>query len=264
LLGSPPFEIPRSVLRDKQFDEISTGAERERRLAAKTRHNAITVALHLFVDYLLLLGVIAIALGPLGGTGLSEWVGTVASAVLELAVMIGLFALAERAVTGFRALRPRYCSIYQVEFWRHERFWKVAPTGYVRMFDGTPFKSVMWRLLGVPAGRRLFDDGLAITERTLVSIGDEATFGMGSHLQSHTLEDGAFKSDLIIIGDRCTVGTGALVNYGVVMGDGSVLEPDSFLMKGSRVEPGARWRGNPATEVPAPNTYTGSEINGSF
>jgi len=250
LLGSPCFEIPRSVLRDKRFDEISTGAERERRLAAKTRHNAVSVALHLLVSYLLVLGLVLIALSPLGGAGVSEWLGTVASTVLELTFTIGLFVLAERAVTGFRALQPKFCSIYQVEFWRHERFWKVAPTGWVHMFDGTPLKSVMWRLLGVPIGRRVFDDGLAITERTLVSIGDEATFNIGCHLQSHTLEDGTFKSDHITVGNRCTVGTAALVNYGAVMGDGSVLDPDSFLMKGSRAEPAARWRGNPAAEVP--------------
>jgi hypothetical protein len=35
------------------------------------------------------------------------------------------------------------------------------------------------------------------------------------------------------------------------MGDGSVLDADSFLMKGEHVLPQARWRGNPAAEVPA-------------
>jgi acetyltransferase-like isoleucine patch superfamily enzyme len=63
------------------------------------------------------------------------------------------------------------------------------------------------------------------------------------------LEDGTFKSDHITIGNGCTVGTGALVNYGVTMEDGSALEADAFLMKGTRVLSGARWRGNPATEV---------------
>ena len=250
LLGSPCFEIPRSVARDKQFDDLCVGPERDRRLAAKTRHNVVTMVLHLLVLYLLILGLFVIAVSPFGGAGFSEWAETVASTVLELTFTIGLFVLAERAVTGFRALQPRYCSIYQREFWRHERFWKVAPTGYVHIFDGTPFKRTLWRLLGVRVGRRVFDDGLAITERTLVSIGDEATFNIGSDLQSHTLEDGTFKSDHITIGSRCTVGTAALVNYGAVMEDGSVLEPDSFLMKGSRVEPAGRWRGNPATEVP--------------
>jgi non-ribosomal peptide synthetase-like protein len=258
LLGSPCFEIPRSVLRDKQFDHLAGGPERQRRLASKTRHNAVTMVLHLLVSYLLVLGLVLIAVSPLGGTGVSEWAGTVASAVLDVAFVVCLFVLAERAVTGFRALQPRYCSIYQVEFWRHERFWKVAPTGYVHMFDGTPFKSVMWRLLGVPVGRRVFDDGLAITERTLVSIGSESTLNMGCHLQSHTLEDGTFKSDHITVGNGCTVGTGALVNYGATMEDGSVLDADSFLMKGSHLSRGARWGGNPATEVPTNTASAGT------
>jgi non-ribosomal peptide synthetase-like protein len=240
----------------------------------------VTMALHLLVDYLLVLGLILIAASPLGATGTAQWAATVASTVLELAFTLGLFVLAERAVTGFRDLKPRYCSIYQVEFWRHERFWKVAPTNHVRIFDGTPFKSVMWRLLGVPVGRRVFDDGVTITERTLVRIGSESTFSMGASLQSHTLEDGTFKSDLITIGSRCTVGTAALVNYGVIMEDGSVLDPDSFLMKGSWLRAGARWCGNPAGEGrrPAagnvmanlplagstPSIDSGRESNGSF
>src|SRR5262249_45682343 len=44
-------------------------------------------------------------------------------------------------------------------------------------------------------------------------------------------------------------GVGAMVHYGVTMGDGSVLAPDSFLMKGEEVPARARWGGNPAREM---------------
>ena len=40
LLGSPCFEIPRTVARDHRFDHLTTGPERQRQLAAKNRHNA--------------------------------------------------------------------------------------------------------------------------------------------------------------------------------------------------------------------------------
>jgi len=66
--------------------------------------------------------------------------------------------------------------------------------------NGTPFKSVLWRLLGVKIGRRLFDDGCAIIERTLVAVDDEATLNAGSTLHSHSMEDGTFKSDHVVIG----------------------------------------------------------------
>ena len=114
------------------------------------------------------------------------------------------------------------------------------------VFDGTPFKGLAWRVLGVRIGRKVFDDGCHIPERTLVTIGDGCTFNAGTELQSHSQEDGAFKSDYITLGAGCTLGVGAFVHYGVTIGDGVELAPDSFLMKGEDVPRDARWGGNPA------------------
>ena len=89
-----------------------------------------------------------------------------------------------------------------------------------------------------------------MSERSLATIGDDCTLNVGSGVQCHSQEDGTFKSDRSTIGAGCTLGVGALVHYGVTMGGGSVLAPDSFLMKGEEVPPGARWGGNPAREMP--------------
>ena len=159
------------------------------------------------------------------------------------------FVLLERALKGFRRLEPKYCSIYDPYFWRHERLWKVPGEAYLKMFDGTPFKNLIWRGLGVRTGKRVFDDGCYLTERTLTTIGDDVTLNMGSKVQCHSQEDGTFKSDRSTIGAGCTIGVGAMVHYGVTMGDGSVLAPDSFLMKGEEIPPHARWGGNPAREM---------------
>ena len=157
--------------------------------------------------------------------------------------------LLERAIKGFRRLEPKYCSIYDPYFWRHERLWKVPGEGYLHMFDGTPFKNLIWRGLGVRIGKRVFDDGCYLTERTLTTIGDDVMLNMGSKVQCHSQEDGTFKSDRSTIGSGCTLGVGAMVHYGVTMGDGSVLAPDSFLMKGEEIPQHARWGGNPAREM---------------
>lgn len=249
LLGSPSFEIPRSVERDKQFQHLHTGPEHRRRLAAKTRHNVVTMLLHMLVRYLVVTGVVVIALSSFGDADSQNWAQTVARALLDVVFVLGFFVLVERVVIGLWPVRPRLCSMYDVEFWRHERFWKVKADSYIQLFNGTPFKNVIWRLLGVRIGRRVFDDGCSVHERTLVSLGSESTLGMGTTLQAHSLEEGIFKSDHIAIGSGCTVGTMAFVHYGTVIEDGSLLEADSFLMKGSRLTQGARWRGNPAVEV---------------
>ncbi|HEX2289690.1 MAG TPA: Pls/PosA family non-ribosomal peptide synthetase, partial [Pseudonocardiaceae bacterium] len=52
LLGSPPFEIPRSVQRDGTFDALKSGDELRHRLGAKNRHNAVTIGLFLAVRWI--------------------------------------------------------------------------------------------------------------------------------------------------------------------------------------------------------------------
>jgi acetyltransferase-like isoleucine patch superfamily enzyme len=96
----------------------------------------------------------------------------------------------------------------------------------------------------------LFDDGCGIPERTLVTIGDYCTLNVGTAIQGHSQEDGAFKSDRITIGSGCTIGIDSLVHYGTTMGDGVVLGPSAFLMKGEEIPPGEHWGGNPARAMP--------------
>ena len=250
LLGSPCFEIPRTVHRDHRFDHLATGPERRRRLAAKNRYNAATIGWYLLVRWVYVFGLVLSSLLFASAGGRANAAQTTASIVFDLAFTIAYFALVERAVTGFRGLRPQYCSIYQPAYWAHERFWKVPATAYIQMFSGTPYKNLIWRLLGVQIGRRVFDDGCYIVERTLTRIGSHCTLNAASAVQGHSLEDGTFKSGHITIGNRCTLGTGAFVHYDVTIGDDAILDTDSFLMKGEHISPHAWWRGNPAASMP--------------
>ena len=121
----------------------------------------------------------------------------------------------------------------------------------MQTLNGTPFKNLIWRMLGVRIGRRVFDDGCFITERVFTTIGDRCTLNAGSVIQCHSQEDGAFKSDRTVVGAGVTLGVNAFVHYGVTIGDGATLEPDSFLMKGGEVAADSRWGGNPAMELNA-------------
>lgn len=247
LLGSPEFEIPRSVQRDGKFDHLGRGDELRRRLTAKDRHNAVTIGLYLLSRWAYVFGLTLLAWAAV--TAYGTW-GAPALAVANLAALtLGVcwFALVERVGTGRQPLQARYCSIYDPYFWWHERTWKLAKQPLV--LDGTPFKTLVWRLLGVRIGARVFDDGCAIVEKSLVTIGDDSALNVRSIVQAHSQEDGAFKSDHIVIGARCTLGTGSLVHYGTTMGDDATLAPDAFLMKGEEVPGRASWGGNPAREM---------------
>ncbi|WP_434091267.1 Pls/PosA family non-ribosomal peptide synthetase [Streptomyces flaveus] len=259
LLGSPSFEIPRSVLRDSRFDRFKSREELRRGLAAKNRHNAATMGWYLLTRWIY---AFALALLASGAAELYGQFGVSAIALADVLVVvftIAYFVLVERVVTAFRPLRPLFCSIYTSDFWRRERYWKVPSETYLKIFNGTPFKNVIWRLLGVRLGRMVFDDGCYLTERAMAAIGDGCTLNSGSVVQCHSQEDGAFKSDRSTIGSGCTLGVGAFVHYGVTVGDGAVLAPDSFLMKGEVVPQEASWGGNPARPLRSHSEDEGSQ-----
>ncbi|WP_274918226.1 Pls/PosA family non-ribosomal peptide synthetase [Streptomyces sp. WZ-12] len=260
LLGSPSFEIPRTVERDARFDHLRDGDELRRRLAAKNRYNLRSIGLLLLLRWL---HFFALTLLSVATFYRDDALGQLLDAVF-LVFSVGFtaayFGLIERCLMRFRPLQPKVCSIYDPYFWHHERLWKVPETHF-NAFNGTPFKNVLWRMLGVRVGRRVFDDGCFITERTLATIGDDSTLNAGSKIQCHSQEDGTFKSDHSTLGTGSTLGVGALVHYGVTMGEGAVLAADSFLMKGEDVPHNAVWAGNPAAETPhhrqrAPQTGT--------
>jgi non-ribosomal peptide synthetase-like protein len=250
LLGSPAFEIPRTVDRDNKFIQLAHGPDLSRRLAAKNRHNLASIGWYLLSRWMF---VLALTVAYMSVLDTMDQLGGWAMGLADiLVVLFGLlfFSLVERASTGFRGVRPEYCSIYERRFWRRERFFKLcARMGVHRLTAGTPFASLVWRMLGVRVGKRLFDDGVGMSEKNLVTIGDDVTLNAGSYIQCHSQEDYAFKSDVTTIGSAATVGVAAMVHYGVRMGEGTVLAADSFLMKGEEVPAHARWGGNPAREL---------------
>ena len=249
LLGSPAFEIPRSVERDSSFDHLMQGEESRRLLAAKNRHNLATILWCLFARWFFFF-MLTVLMG-VAGDFYASWGAVAILLDLVLAAVLGIayWILVERIVTRFNPVRPVFCSIYEPAMWRHERYWKVPSTPYLTAFVGTPFINMILRRVGTRIGRRVFNDGCAMTERKLVAVGDDCTLNETSWIQCHSQEDGIFKSDYSTLGSNVTLGTGTLVHYGVTIGDGAELTTDSFLMKGEQVPAGARWGGNPAYEI---------------
>jgi non-ribosomal peptide synthetase-like protein len=250
LLGSPPFEIPRSVERDSQFDHLRTGEALRRGLAAKNWFNLRTMGIFLLTRWLGLFLITVIDVAALTFF-YDAWGHTIMAALFALSVVVAAayYAAVEGFLEAISPPPPPICSIYDPRFWWIERIWKLHPVHFLHLFDGTPFKNVLWRLIGVRIGKRVFDDGVYISEPTLTVIGDECVFNVRSMIQCDSQEDGTYKSGRTTLGDRCTLGVGTFVHYGVTMGDGAVLAADSLLMKGEEVPAHARWGGNPAREI---------------
>lgn len=250
LLGSPAFEIPRSVERDSRFDHLRTGEAIRRALAAKNWFNLRTIGIFLLTRWV---GIFLVTLIDVAAFTFfyDVWAHTIMAALVALSVVVAAvyYAAVEGWLEAISPPPPPICSIYDRRFWWIERIWKLHPVHFLHLFDGTPFKTVLWRLIGVRIGRRVYDDGVYISEPTLTAIGDECVFNTRSMIQCDSQEDGTYKSGRTTLGAGCTLGVGTFVHYGVTMGDGSVLAVDSLLMKGEEVPAHARWGGNPAREM---------------
>ena len=254
LLGSPCFEIPRSVRRDRKLDDDKQEGNIQQRLKQKNKINIISMVLFLFTLYVpFFLGTTALyfTLDVLVEYKALYFVG--AGFIVSLFIY-PYFFFVERASLTFHRLQVEYCSIYDNAFWRYERYWKLSMISdrLLEALNGTPFKGIALRALGARVGKQLFDDGAQYSERTLVEIGDHCTFNQNAVLQAHSLEDGTFKSDKITIGNNCTLAKNTFIHYGVTLGNNVAVETDSFLMKGESPEANSIWHGNPAKEILIP------------
>ena len=111
LLGSPAFEIPRSVLRDNEFNQQNSGEDLRRKLSAKNRYNVRTMGVFLFVRWLHLFADHPARdgrrrsvrrAGPRRGRCILR---------PQLLLSVVVLRSGRRCFTAFRRLKPRLCSI---------------------------------------------------------------------------------------------------------------------------------------------------------
>jgi non-ribosomal peptide synthetase-like protein len=246
LLGSPSFEIPRKVNRDRDMNASFDEQTRLARLRQKNSYNFFTALIYLASQWVAVF--VTFVLGQAAFANFDRFgiFAFLAAIVAIIAINMAFFIVLERASMGFKPLKPKLASIYDPYFWSHERYWKLTAFQLLAMFAGTPLRGMLLRAMGMKVGAKLFDCSLGIPERSLVEVGDYANLNEGCVLQAHSLEEGVFKSDYIRLGNRCSVGPGGLVHYGVSTGDDVVLDADSFLMKGEILDSCTGWCGNPA------------------
>jgi non-ribosomal peptide synthetase-like protein len=248
LLGSPSFEIPRVVARDREA-AVQDAPNHRARLGRKNRYNLNTIGAYLLVNLAFMFATLLSFYVSLIYYWQYGVVALAAYSVFMLVFSIAFWVLAERTSLRFGSLRTGVVDMYDRSFLRHERHWKFCAHSLVQVFAGTPLKPFIYRLLGVKMGRMVFDDGADIFDKTLIEIGDYANLNVGADVQGHSLEEGVFKSGRVRVGKGACLSCGALVHYDVEFGDGATLGANAFLMKGERVPAGARWCGNPAQEV---------------
>lgn len=116
----------------------------------------------------------------------------------------------------------------------------------VNMLRGTPFINWYLRLMGCKIGTQVYTDTTDMTEFDTIEVGNNVALNSDCGLQTHLFEDRVMKISTVTIGDRCSVGSGAIVLYDTVMEPDSSLGNLSMLMKGESLPASSSWVGSPA------------------
>ena len=99
---------------------------------------------------------------------------------------------------GFRRMSPQFCSIYDPYFWWHERLWKLLTT--LRRLQRHPVQAVSAAARGPDRPARASTSAAACPRRPWSRSGTTSRSTKARMIQGHSLEDGAFKSDRIVVG----------------------------------------------------------------
>ncbi len=127
--------------------------------------------------------------------------------------------------------------------------WSLLASPWLAGLEGSLMLNGFLRLTGVKIGKRvLLGRGFSqVVDPDMLSFGDEAT--ASCNIQAHSFEDRILKLDHIEFGRASSVGDKALVFYGATIGEGTLVEPHSVVMKRDHLKPYGRYSGCPVRPV---------------
>jgi non-ribosomal peptide synthetase-like protein len=168
---------------------------------------------------------------------------------LAFAIACGLSLVAIKWLVVGR-YKATTAPLWSTFVWRSElvtaTYENLAVPNLLEPLRGTFWLPAYLRLLGCRIGRRCYIDTTDITEHDLVEIGDDVALNDYAGLQTHLFEDRVMKVSGVIVRDRATIGSLAVVLYDAEIGEDAQLGDLSVVMKGETLPPGTSWEGSPA------------------
>ncbi|HMC91231.1 MAG TPA: Pls/PosA family non-ribosomal peptide synthetase, partial [Allosphingosinicella sp.] len=146
--------------------------------------------------------------------------------------------------------KPTTAPLWSIFVWRSElvtaTYENLAVPNLLEPLRGTFWLPAYLRLLGCKIGKRCYIDTTDITEYDLVEIGDDVALNDYAGLQTHLFEDRVMKVSGVVVRDRATIGSLAIVLYDAEIGEDAQLGDLSVVMKGESLPSGTSWEGSPA------------------
>ena len=136
----------------------------------------------------------------------TEWVTvSFVSMVLLLPAVITMSIIGKWLIIGrFKPGSYPLWGFFYLRFWFVSRLMDLVPTPY---YEGTPFLTWYYRLLGAKIGRNVHMGSDRFRVCDMISIGNNTCINADAHLMAYKVSNGMVHIGPISIGKNCTVGT---------------------------------------------------------
>jgi acetyltransferase-like isoleucine patch superfamily enzyme len=139
-------------------------------------------------------------------------------------------------------------SVRALPWYIHNAMVFVARYSFLDFVTPTIYLQIFYRLMGMKIGRDVMINSTAITDLSLIELGDRATIGGSASVIAHYGQGGYLVVSPVKIGAGATIGLRATVMAGVEVGEGAKVLANSFVLPNTRIPPGETWGGVPAAK----------------
>ncbi|MGE8639389.1 MAG: Pls/PosA family non-ribosomal peptide synthetase, partial [Achromobacter sp.] len=182
-----------------------------------------------------------------GDEGDSVWRAVALSIASYLLCNLLSFGVAVACKWGILGrLKPGRYPLYG---WRFYRWWlvdRVLDIPPAHLLAGSPLQVWYLRALGARIGRDAAISRISVRAPDLLTIGDGVSIGAAVNLENFAVRGGVWEVAPITLADNAYVGSYAVLQGDVSMGEGARLDGLSSLASGARIPAGQVWTGAPA------------------
>ena len=150
---------------------------------------------------------------------------------------------------GLKPWRGPYYSLEAIRWYIHNGITYMLRYTLLELFTPSPLAHVFYKMMGMKIGAGAVINTTAISDPSLISIGEKVTLGGSVTIVAHYGQGGYLVLAPVEIGDGATIGLRASVMGGAKIGKGAKVLPHSVVMPKTVIPDGETWGGVPAHKM---------------
>jgi len=220
-------------------------------------------------------GVYLVSWASAGSMGWSAWARSwaIGSAVVGAIFLTGVMMIFILPATnrvfmlllggGLKPWRGPYYSLEAIRWYIHNGITYMLRYTVLELFTPSPLAHVFYKMMGMKIGDGAVINTTAISDPSLIRIGEKVTLGGSVTIVAHYGQGGYLVLAPVEIGDGATIGLKASVMGGAKIGKGAKILPHSVVMPKTVVPDGETWGGVPAQKLDLRATVTPRDPKGA-